>query len=139
MSAKQLTNYLISEYNVFNGAKYTSSEIFQNCLVFIADKKYIKYFNGTNQIYSWKSNGVSEESIENITKTCALYLTAFLVQSFLNGHSLINDNNSIHKKIISIYLSCILNQWPRELNTDFILGNCFFGSVKLTNNANPNK
>ena len=71
MSAKQLTNYLISEYNVFNGAKYTSSEIFQNCLVFIADKKYIKYFNGTNQICSWKSNGVSEESIENITKTCA--------------------------------------------------------------------
>ena len=40
----------------------------QNYLVFIPAKKYIKYFNGTTQICSWKSNGMSEKSIENITK-----------------------------------------------------------------------
>ena len=33
----------------------------------------------------------------------------------------------------------MLNQWPRDLNTDFTLGNCLFGSVKLTKNADSNK
>ena len=31
-----------------------------NYLVFIPAKKYIKYFNGTTQIYSRKSNGMSK-------------------------------------------------------------------------------
>ena len=31
--------------------------------------KHITYFHGTTQIYSWKSNVRSEESIENITKS----------------------------------------------------------------------
>ena len=38
-----------------------------------------------------------------------------------------------------MYISYILNQWPRDLNTDFTLGSCLFGSVKLTNNADPDK
>ena len=38
-----------------------------------------------------------------------------------------------------MYLSYILNQWPRDLNRDFILDNCLFGSVKLTKNAAPDK
>ena len=50
-----------------------SSGIFQNCLVFIPAKRYIKYFNGTSQIYSQKSNGMSEESIENITKSNSFF------------------------------------------------------------------
>ena len=29
----------------------------------------------------------------------------------------------------------MLNQWPRDLNTDFTLGSCLFGSGKLTKNA----
>ena len=33
----------------------------------------------------------------------------------------------------------MLNQWPMNLNTDFTLGNCLFGSVKLTTNADPEK
>ena len=42
--------------------------MFQNYLVFITAKKYIKYFGGTTWIESWKSNGKSEENFENITK-----------------------------------------------------------------------
>ena len=41
--------------------------MFQNYLVFTPAKKHIKYFGGTTQIDSWKSNGRSEENIENIT------------------------------------------------------------------------
>ena len=40
----------------------------QSYLVFIPAKKYIKCFSGTTRIDLWKSNGMAEESIENITK-----------------------------------------------------------------------
>ena len=36
-------------------------------------------------------------------------------------------------------MSYTLNQWSRDLNADFILSNCLFGSVKLTKNADPDK
>ena len=42
--------------------------MFKNYLVFILAKKYIKYFSGTTWVESWKSNGMSEENIENIAK-----------------------------------------------------------------------
>ena len=38
-------------------------------------------------------------------------------------------------KYIYIYISYTLNQWQRDLNTDFTLGNCLFGSAKRTKNA----
>ena len=56
-----------------------------------------------------------------------------------NGHCLINNNISIPKKVINLYISYLLNPWLRNLNTDFTLNNCFFGSVKLTKNADPDK
>ena len=51
-------------YKVFNGAKYFSLEIFQNYLVFIPAKKYIKYLRSTTRINSWKSNGKSERNFK---------------------------------------------------------------------------
>ena len=69
---------MINKFSILSGAKYFSSWIFHNYLVFIPDKKYIKYFNGTNQIYLWKSNGMSEESIENITKSNSLFAPTFV-------------------------------------------------------------
>ena len=52
MSTKGLIKDLINEHNILNGAKHFSTGIFENYLVFIPNKKYIKYFNGTNEIYS---------------------------------------------------------------------------------------
>ena len=46
-------------------------------------------------------------------------------------HCSINNHISIYKKLINTYIPYILNQWPRDLNTDFILGNFLFRSVKL--------
>ena len=40
------------------GAKYFSSGIFQNYLVNIPAKKYIKYFSGTTRMESWKINRI---------------------------------------------------------------------------------
>ena len=55
-----------------------------------------------------------------------------------NGHCLIIIFRSL-KKVINLYISYILNPWLRNLNTDFTLKNCLFGSVKLTKNADLDK
>ena len=94
ISTKGLTKDLINKFSVLNGAKYFSLGIFQNYLVFITTKKYIKYFSGTTQIESWKSNGMSKENIENITKSNSKFAPTFVDHHVLpdinfNGHCLI--------------------------------------------------
>ena len=56
-----------------------------------------------------------------------------------NGHYLIKNNISIPKKVISLYISYKLGPKLKDLNTDFTLGNCLFGPVKLTKNADLDK
>ena len=88
---------------MLDGAKYFSLGIFQNYLLFIPTKKYIKYFSGTTQIESWKSNGMSEESIENITKSDSNFAQTFVDHHLLldmnfNGHCLIKNDKSLSLK-----------------------------------------
>ena len=49
------------------------------------------------------------------------------------------NNISIPKIVINIYISDTLNPCLRDSNTGFTLGNCLFGSVKLTKNADLDK
>ena len=119
ISKKGLTKDLINIYKIFNGAKYFSSGIFQNNLGFIRAKRYIKYFSGTTRTHSWKHNGISEENIENITKSDSNSASTFvnhhlLLDINLNGHCLIDNNISIPKKVINIYISYILNPWLKH-------------------------
>ena len=69
---------MINKFSILNGAKYFSSGIFQNYLVFIPAKKSIKYFSGTSRTNSWKFNKMSEENIENITKSESLFAPTFV-------------------------------------------------------------
>ena len=78
MSTKGLTKDLINEFTILNGAKYLSSGIFQTYLVFVPAKKYIKYFNRTARIGSWKSNGMSEKDIENMIKSDSHFAPIFV-------------------------------------------------------------
>ena len=48
-STKRLTKDLINKFGILNEAKYFSLGIFQNYLVFIPAKSYIKYFSGANR------------------------------------------------------------------------------------------
>ena len=52
ISAKGFTKGLINKFSILNGAKYFSSGIFQNYLVFMPAIKHIKYIHGTTQVYS---------------------------------------------------------------------------------------
>ena len=82
------------------------SGIFQNYLVFIPAKKYIKYFSGSTRIDSWKSNGILEENIENITISDSNFTPIFVDHHLLpdihsSAHCLIN-NISNPKNVINL-------------------------------------
>ena len=83
ISTKGLTKDLINKFSILNGAKYFFSGIYQDYLVFITAKKYIKYING-----------MSEENIENVTKSDSNFAPTFVDHQLLpdmnfNGHCLI--------------------------------------------------
>ena len=101
---------MINKFGIINEAIF-SSGIFQNYLLFILAKKYIKYFSGTtvSRIDSWKFNGVSEENIENIAKLGSNFAPTFFHHHVLpdisfNGHCLINDLISIPKEVINMII-----------------------------------
>ena len=50
----------MNRYKILNGTICFSAGVFQNDLVFIPAKKYIKYFHATALIHSLKPNGISE-------------------------------------------------------------------------------
>ena len=118
-----------NNFSILNGAKYFSPGIFQNYLVFISTKKYIKYFSSTTQMHSWKPNGMSKENIENITKSDSNFAPTFVDHHSLpeinfNGHCLIKNNISIPEKVINLYTYYTihnknLNPQLRNLNSDF--------------------
>ena len=52
---------------------------------------------------------------------------------------MLNNNIFIPKKVINLYISYPLSPCLRNLNKDFTLDNCLFGSAKLNKNADPSK
>ena len=108
---------MVNKFSIVNGAKYFFSAVFQNYLVFV--KKYIRYFSGTTWIDSWKSSGMSEEDMENITKSDNNFAPTFVNHHLLldinfNGHCLIKSNISIPKKVTNLYISYKLNPQLRN-------------------------
>ena len=107
----------------------------------------MKHFSDTTWIESWKSKGMSEESIENLIKSEIIFAPIFVDQLLLpnknfNGHCLIKNNNSVPKKTINLYISYTLCIQLKNLNTDFTLGNLvisLFGSIRPTRNADLGK
>ena len=41
--------------------------------------------------------------------------------------------------MVNLFSVYDLDTWPKDSNTKFILGSCFFGAVNLTKNADPDK
>ena len=135
---------MINKFSIFKGVKSFSPGIFQNYLVLILAKKYIKYFSGTTPIDSRKPNRIPAEKIENIIKSDRNFAPTFidhhlLAEKAFNGHCLIKISISVPGKAINLYISYTLTPWLKNLNTEFTLNNYLFGSVKLTKNTNPVK
>ena len=82
-----------------------------------------------------------KKKIKNITKSDSNFAPIFVDHHLLpdinfNGPC-IRNNISLPKKVESLYISFILHPWLRNLNIDFTLKNCLFGSIKLTQNSDP--
>ena len=63
----------------------------------------MKYFTSTTRVKSWKSNGMSEENFEKITKSDSNFAPTFVDHQLLpdrsfNEHCFIKNKISIHKK-----------------------------------------
>ena len=91
---------MIDKFSIFNGAKFFSSGIYQKYLVFIPVKKYKNILLAL--LESWKSNRISEESIENIIRSDRNLAPIFVDQHLLldmnfNEHCLIKNNISNKK------------------------------------------
>ena len=56
-----------------------------------------------------------------------------------NGICLINNDSDPSLGAVNLYISSTLDSRSRDLNTDFTLGKCLFGTVKLTRNSDPDK
>ena len=87
---------------------------------------------------------MSEENIENIGKSDSTFAPTFVDHHILpgisfNGHFVIENNISIPKNVIDLYICYKINPQLRNLNTDFTLNNWLFGSAKLTKNADLDK
>ena len=123
ISSKGLTRDLIDKFSTHNGPKYFSSGIFPSYLGFIPAAKYIKYFTGTTCIEFCKSNGMSEERIENITKSDSNFAPTLVDYHVLpdinfNGYDLIKNNICIPKKVTNLYISYTPGNQLRNLNTN---------------------
>ena len=81
---------------------------------------------------------MSEENIENITKSDSLLrLVLIIISDITFNRRYLTNNIYIPKKVIKLYNSFTLTPWFVNLNIDFTLNNCLFGYVKLTMNIDP--
>ena len=108
--------------------------------MYFSYKKYFRFYTNRSKDLSWKSIGLSQESIENkTTSDCNFAPTLInyypLSDIKFNGHCLITNNNDPSLHAVISYICYTLDRWSRDLDTDFKLGNCLFGSVKLSKNA----
>ena len=119
----------------------------QNYLVFLPMRKYFKLnsvVGVTDYVLSWKSKGLSNESIKPTTTSnnslnprLSYYGTKVRVQF---TKSCLKQSNHIftHKKIVNIYMVYELAASSSH-TSDPIIKKCLFGAVTLTKNADIEK
>ena len=132
----------------FIGKSHFEEDGVQNYLVLQPIHKYFEFVNVNNEWYipSWKSNGLSEESIKPpVTSDNSLYNP--LINYYCNNKirakftgSCLKQHNLHYKRktIVNIYIVYDLGASGSN-NSDPTLINCLFGAVTLTKNADIDK
>ena len=116
----------------------------QNYLVFQPMYRYFKIITTTDYISSWKSKGLSGESIKppttsdnSLTPALNYYVTKTSVKS--TGSRLKQSKISYnHRKVVNIYIIYELGASSSHIN-DPTLKNCLFAAVTLTKNTDIDK
>ena len=116
----------------------------QSCLVFQPINKYFKVIASTDYVSSWKSKGLSAETIKppatsdnSLTPALSYYGTKTRVK--FTGSCLKQPKISYtHGKVVNIYIVYELGKSSSHYN-DPAIKNCLFGPVTLTKNADIDK
>ena len=128
------------DLSCFIGKSHFKEDGTQNYLVFQSSKKYLKVIDNTDYVSSWKSKGLSTETIKppatydnSLTPAVSYYVTKTRVK--FNGSCLKQPNVSYtHGKVINIYIVYELGVSTSHFD-DPTLKSCLFGEVTLTKNA----
>ena len=120
----------------------------QKYLIFQPIFRYFKVNtinNATNYVLSWKSIGLSDETIKplatsyNCLTSVLNYYNIDKIKVKFTGSCLKQSKLKItHKNVINIYIVYELGASSSH-NNDPTLKNCLFGAVTLTKNADINK
>ena len=128
----------------FIGKSHFEEDGTQNYLVFQPINRYFKLIDNTDHASSWKSKGLSAESIKppttfdnSLTPALSYYGTKTRVK--FTGSCLKQSKISYtHGKVVNIYIVYELGASSSHDN-DPTLKNCLFGAVTLTKNADIDK
>ena len=143
----ELNNLKTFYLSYFIGKSHFEEDGTQNYLVIRPIIRCLKVNRITNTDYisSWKSKGLSAESIKlpttsdnSLTPTLSYYYPSKVRVKF-NG-SCLKDNKITfnHRKVVNIYIVYELGASSSNFN-DPTLKNCLFGAVTLTKNADIDK
>ena len=128
----------------FIGKSHFEEDGKQNYLAFQPINKYFKLITNTDYVSSWKSKGLSSESIKPPT-TSDNSLSPIL--NYYGTKTRVKFNGSIlrqpkvsytHGKIVNIYIAYELGASTSHVN-DPTLKNYLFGAITLTKNADIEK
>ena len=133
----------------FIGKNYSEEDGTQNYLVFQKIVRYFKMLPNTNYFLSWKSKGLSAETIKSHTTSPLTASDYNLIPTLsysgtktklkFTGSYLKQDQISYtHGKVVNIYIVYELGASSSH-NNDPTLKNCLFGAVTLTKNADIDK
>ena len=127
----------------FVGKSHFEEDGTQNYLVFQPPNKYFKVITNSGYASSWKSKGLSAESIKPPTTdnslTPALNYYGAKTKVKFTGSCLKQPKISYtHGKVVNIYIVYELGASSSH-NNDPTLKNCLFGAVTLTKNADIDK
>ena len=140
LAENELNKLKIFDSSYFIGKSHFEEDGTQNYLVFQPLNKYFKVIANTDYVSSWKSKGLSAESIKppttsdnSLTSALSYYGTKTRVK--FTGSCLKQSKISYtHGKVVNIYIVYELGASSSH-NNDATLKNCLFGKVTLTTNT----
>ena len=104
-------------------------------LIFQLIYKTVTTFSGfPRTILEWESKGLSKKKLKPPYKSLSPKLI-----SYNSRIKLKIKGSGLKKNVVNLFIVYNLDTWSQDINTEFTLKNCLFGSVKLTRNADLDK
>ena len=129
------------------GQSYFKNDGAQFYLIFQPIYKIITTFSGVKDTISgWESKGLSNEKVTNPYITNKILSSKLLsnksrLRLRLGGSHLKQEDTTLStpNSVANLFIAWELNIWSRDLDTNFTLKDCLFGTLKPTKNADPDK